>query len=82
MDVIQIVAGVLLIISCLFIILVVMVQESKDPGMNSAIGGGASNDSFYQKNTSRTKDAKLNRITKIAAFLFFAVTLVVNIIAL
>jgi len=80
MSMLQIVSGILLIISCLFIILVVLIQESKDPGMTSAITGNA-NDSFYGKNTSRTHQARLTRLTKGAAIIFFVATLVVNIAA-
>ena len=80
MDLIQIISGVLLIISCLVIILVVLIQESKDAGMTSAITG-ASNDSFYGKNGGKTREAKLAKFTKLAAFIFFAATLLVNILA-
>ncbi|MDE6150218.1 MAG: preprotein translocase subunit SecG [Ruminococcus sp.] len=76
---IEIVAGILLILASLVIVLIVLVQESKEQGLTSAIGGGA-NDSFYGKNSSRTRDAKLSRFTKVAAVIFFIVTLVVNII--
>ena len=48
MGVIEIIAGSLLLIACVFIILVVMFQEAKDQGMTSAIGGG-SNESFFEK---------------------------------
>ncbi len=75
----QIISGILLIIACVVIILVVLVQDSKDPGMSSAITG-SSNDSFYGKNGSRTREARLSRFTRIAAFLFFAVTFLVNIL--
>lgn len=76
----EIIAGVLLIIASLIIILVVLSQESKEQGLTSAIGGGA-NDSFYENNMGRTRDAKLNKITRFAAIIFFVVTLVVNILA-
>lgn len=80
MELIEIIAGVLLILASLVIILVVLVQESKEQGLTSAIGGG-SNESFYEKNTGRTRDAKLSRFTKAAAIVFFVVTLAVNIIS-
>lgn len=79
MSAIEIVAGILLILASLIIILIVLVQDSKEQGLTSAIGGGA-NDSFYEKNSSRTRDAKLSRFTKVAAVIFFVVTLAVNII--
>lgn len=80
MSVLEIIAGVLLIVASLVIILVVLVQESKEQGLTSAIGGG-SNDSFYGKNSGRTRDAKLARFTRAAAIVFFVVTLAVNIFA-
>jgi|GEM_PF-97023 len=63
MSVIEIVAGALLIVASLVIILVVLAQDTKEQGLTSAIGGGY-NDSFYGKNGSNTKDAKLNRLTR------------------
>lgn len=80
MSVYEIVAGVLLIIASLVIVLVVLVQDSKEQGLTSAIGGG-SNESFYENNMGRTRDAKLSRFTKWAAIVLFIVTLAVNIIA-
>lgn len=75
-----IICGVLLIIASLIIILVVLAQDSKDQGgLTSAIGGG-SNDSFFGRNGGRTKEAKLNRLTKIAAVILFVATLVANIL--
>ena len=76
----EIVAGILLIIAGVIIIMVVMAQESKEQGLTSAIGGG-SNESFYEKNTGRTRDAKLSKFTRNAAIVLFLVTLAVNIFA-
>lgn len=62
---VEIIAGILLILASLVIVLIVLVQESKEQGLTSAIGGGA-NDSFYGKNSGRTRDAKLSKFTKVA----------------
>lgn len=80
MNTIQIVSGILLAIACLIIILVVLIQDSKDPGMTSAITGSA-NDSFFGRNGSKTRDSKVANFTRVAAFIFFGVTLLVNIFA-
>ena len=80
MGVIGIVAGVLLIIASVVIVLLVLVQESKDQGITSAIGGGA-NYSFYEKNMGRTRDAKLSKLTRFFGIVLVVVTLAVNIIA-
>ena len=79
MSVWEIVSGVLLLISSIFIILVTLLQESKQQGMTSAIGGG-SNDSFYGKNSGRSREAKLAKLTTVMAIIFFIVTLVVNLV--
>lgn len=78
--VIGFVAGILLIIASVVIVLLVLVQESKDQGLTSAIGGGA-NDSFYEKNMGRTRDAKLSKLTRFFGIVLVVVTLAVNIIA-
>lgn len=80
MSVLEIISGVLLLLSCLCIIIVCLMQESKQQGMSGAITGGA-NESFYGKNSGRTREAKLARFTKIAAAVMFVATLVVNIAA-
>ena len=79
-DKIEIISGILLLISSILIILVVLVQEGKDQGMTSAIGGGQ-NDSFYSGNMGNTRDAKLSKLTKVCTVIFFIVTIVVDFIA-
>ena len=76
---IEIAAGVILAICSVVIILVVLVQDSKDDGLTSAIGGGY-NDSFYGKNTGNTREAKLNKLTRNAAIVLFILTVAVSII--
>ena len=80
MSTIEIVAGVLLILAGLVIILVVLAQESKEQGLTSAIGGGA-NESFYEHNMGKTRDARLSKFTRNAAIVMFIVTLAVNLFA-
>lgn len=81
MKLIHIISGAFLLLSCLIIILIVLFQRSKNPGMNSAISGGV-NESFYGKSGgSRTKEAKLNRIVTVAAIIFFVLSLTVNILS-
>lgn len=79
MSVIEIIFAILLILSCVFIIAVVLMQESKQ-GMSNVISGGSS-DNYFQKNSGRTKEAKLSRATKIAAVIVFVVTIAVNLIS-
>lgn len=78
MNIFEIISAIALIIACVFIVLVVLMQETKT-NMSQAISGG-SGDNFYQKNSGRTKEAKLNRIAVVCTVIFFVLALAVNII--
>jgi preprotein translocase subunit SecG len=80
MSTMEIVVSVGLLLVCLLIIILCLLQDQKtQQNMTTAITGG-SNDSFYGKNAGRTKEAALNRITKILAGLFFIITVAINIV--
>lgn len=79
MSVIEIIAAFLLILSCVFIVVIVLLQESKQ-GMSNVITGGG-NDNYYQKNSGRTREAKLARATKTAAIAVFVIAILVNVIS-
>ena len=70
--------GAILIISAVFIVVTVMLQQSQQQGLSGAIAGGA--DSFFDKNKGRTKEAKLAKITKVCAVVFFVVALVSGVV--
>ncbi len=78
MNIFEIVSAIALIVACVFIVIVVLMKETKS-NMSQAISGGSA-DNFYQKNAGRTKDAKLNRTAVVATFVFFILALAVNII--
>ncbi len=65
--------GAVLIISSIVIVVTVMLQQSQQQGLSGAIAGGS--DSFFDKNKGRTMEAKLVKITKIVAGVFFVVAL-------
>lgn len=70
--------GGILIVASFFIVLFVMLQQSRQAGLSGAIAGGS--DSFYEKNKGRSKEARLAFYTKILAVVFFVVTLVAVIL--
>lgn len=72
-----ILGGVLILISIALIVLV-MLQESKQQGLSGAIAGGA--DTFFGKNKGRTTEAKLVKLTKIFAAVFIVLTLVTTLV--
>ncbi|MDR0222641.1 MAG: preprotein translocase subunit SecG [Oscillospiraceae bacterium] len=78
MGIYEIASAVMLILSCVFIIIIVLMQESKR-GMSQSITGSSS-DNYYQKNMGRTKEIKLKRLTTAAAVVFFVVAMAVSIV--
>lgn len=73
----QIVIGVLLILLSVFLIIVVLLQESHSAGLSGAISGGA--DTFFGKSKGRTMEQKLVKFTKVGSIVFFVFTLAVSI---
>lgn len=73
----QIVIGIILILLSIFLIAVVLLQESHSAGLSGAISGGA--DTFFGKSKGRTMEQKLVKFTKIGSIIFFVLTLAVSI---
>ncbi len=67
---------VLQIIISVLMILVVLVQEGKDPGMRGISGSSPdAGDSFFSKNGGGTKASFMNKITAALAVLFLITTI-------
>lgn len=78
MGIFEIISAIILIIACVFIVVIVLMKDTKTQ-MSQTISGSTS-DSYFQKNAGRTKEAMLNKATIVAAVVFFALALGVNII--
>lgn len=78
MSIFEIISAVVLIIACVFIVVVILLKDTKTR-MSQSISG-TSADSFYQKNVGRTKEAILNKATIVATVLFFVLAVAVNLI--
>lgn len=65
-----------LIVSVLLIV-VVLLQEGKDPGMKGITGSSSGEaDSFFSRNMGRTKEAMYSKMTAVISVLFLITTLV------
>lgn len=74
----EIVAGFLLIITCVFLIVVITMQEH-----NSSMGALSGQEQQYNtRNQSKTLDVMLSKATKYAAIVFFVLTLVLNLLVI
>lgn len=68
---------VLHIIVAVLLIVVVLLQEGKDPGMKGISGATPdTGDSFFRKNTGRTKASMFSKLTTTIAILFLITTMV------
>ena len=66
------------LLTCLFLIAVVLLQTGKRSGLSGAISGAA--DTFMTKSKARTFDAKLAKATKWVALAFVLLTFALNLI--
>lgn len=67
---------VLHIVICVLLIAVVLLQEGKDPGMKGIAGSAPEvGDSFFSRNTGRTKAALFSKMTTVLAILFLITTM-------
>ena len=75
----EIIGGVLMLIAGIFIVIVVMLQESKQPGLSGSISGGME---YETRGRGKTSEAILVKLTKISAIAFFVIALVAAALAL
>lgn len=76
MGTLRLILTIIYIIDCVFLAVVVLMQEGKSAGLGS-IGGAA--ESYWGKNKGRSMEGKLVTITKISAILFLVLSAVLNI---
>lgn len=77
MGALEITGGILLLISSILLIILVLSQESKQPGMNALTG---QTDSYLSKNKAKTLEAKLVFSTRILVIVFFVLSVAMNLI--
>ena len=62
---------------CLFLSVVILLQEGKSAGLSGSISGMA--DSYWGKNKSRSIEGKLEKRTKYGAFLWLVLAFILNL---
>ena len=76
MSTLRLVLTILYIIDCVFLLVVVLMQEGKSQGLG-AIGGG--NESYWSKNKARSKEGKLVMVKTVSAVLFMVFSVLLNL---
>ncbi|MDO4326459.1 MAG: preprotein translocase subunit SecG [bacterium] len=69
---------ILFVLICIALIVIVLLQESKQRGLSGAVGGGA--DTYWGKHKGRSMEGALETFTKVAAVAFLVLALILNII--
>ncbi len=77
MGILEIIAGVALIVCCVIVALLVLAQQPKTNGMAAMAGGSE----VYGDMQTRTADAKLAKLTKYAGIVFFVLVIAVSAIS-
>ena len=75
---VNLLTGIIALLMSIGIIMLVLLQQGRRSGINSAIGGGA--ESFLSKSKSRSIDATLRRVTKWALIFMFLLLVAINAI--
>ncbi len=75
----EIILGIVVLLVSVVLVIICMMQEQKPQNATAALTG-ASNDSFYDKNRGRTKEARLKKITFVFSLLFFVLILFMDIV--
>ncbi len=70
----EIAIGIILIISAIFLIIAVLMQQGKNHNLSGAIAGGA--ETFFGKSKGSTLDKKLSKLTSIIAVVFTLLVLI------
>lgn len=76
MGTLRLILTIIYILDCVFLAVVVLLQEGKSAGLGS-IGGAA--ESYWGKNKGRSMEGKLVTITKVSAILFLVLSAVLNL---
>ena len=71
----DIVIGIILIVSALFLVVAVLLQSGKDKGLSGTISGSAS-DTYYGKNKGNSRDKILSKLTTVISVVFVVLVLV------
>ena len=71
---------ILHIIITVALVVVVLLQEGKDPGLKGIAGSSPSGDSFFSRNSGRTRASMYAKMTTALAILFLVTTVVLCIL--
>ena len=79
MNVLTTVFTVIQLLTCVFLIVVVLLQSGKSSGLSSVVSGNSA-ETFFGKGKSKSLDSVLARMTKWVGIAFVALTLILTLV--
>ena len=77
MAVLKTIVEVVFIIVCIFLTVVILLQEGKQAGLTGAISGAA--ESYWGKNKGRSMEGVLVKVTRVGVILFLVLAAVLDL---
>ena len=77
MEILKTVILILFAIDCIILAASVLLQDGKSSGLGSLAGG--SDNTYWAQNKGRTKEANVEKVTKVCAVLFIVLAAVLNL---
>ena len=83
METVLFVLSIVLIVLAVILVAVILFQSDRSANMSGAVAGaGASNNNFFGKNKSMTREMLMKRLTVVFSILFILIVVVLNILEL
>ena len=79
-----IILAVIYIVLCVGLIVIILMQKKRQAGLGGGLAGmssGSGGGSFYDKNKKNTLEGRLEKYTKIGGALFFALSMLLGLLA-
>ncbi|MDL2252937.1 preprotein translocase subunit SecG [Ruminococcaceae bacterium OttesenSCG-928-I18] len=76
MSVLEIIAGVVVLLVCVAVIFIILVQTPKGGGLSGVITG---TEMMSGETRTHSKEARQVKVTRVLAIIFFAVVILVNV---
>ena len=74
--------AIVYVLLCIGLITLVLMQKKRQGGFGAGMAGmGGGNASFADKNKANTRDGQLEKYTKICGALFFALSIILGLLA-
>ena len=73
--------SIVLALSCLCLITAILMQKKRQAGFSGNVSGMSGDKTYFDKNKKRTREGRLERVTKLLAAFFMLLSLAIGFIA-